>query len=1375
MADKWLLTAEDSVLFGQLVLEKGLAQETAVKECLQEQDVLRKQGRMVPLSQLLVRKRALSPRNLPVLLRELKERLHSCSGCQAMFLLESGEDPEVFVCKRCGMTGVERPLLATEIPVSSKSSGELPVVHLPPKPAPKGTDFGDFSRFGEFEIEEEISRTPAGVTYRARHREEGKRVLLCVLTSSKLADEGAAEEVKEELEKLTRFRHRGIVRVFDVKVHMRQRYFTKEILSGRSLREVIREGQLLLSEKVRIIKELAEAVEYAHSQSLLHGHLVPELVFVDDDVHPKIAEMGRVRALVEAVDEALPYRAPEQIQSEKLLPATDVYCLGAMLFELLTGHPPFQGGYDSLIEAIASQEPPLPQTIVAEIDDALAGICLRALLKDPTERYPTAGSFAADLDRFLRGEPTSAASRKISRQAASSSDFTKSSLKSGSKQAAEPTRSPLKPLLAIGGVLLLLLGIGAFVLFGNDPVEVESEALQQHRQQLGQLQSEVASLLATEVGSLSEQTAESFLGSSAKARSRFEELEGQEFASLEEGERAGQLQKPLAETIPRLFLLEARVLVRPPSQVEDRERAKKLLIKARSVLTGKELLEAHNTLGEVFLQEGNVEFARKEFGAVLDRQGQDVQARYGLARIFRGERQWQQAAQLFEELRDEPSLQNEGRFWLQLGECFLELNQLEDAVSACAQADGLLPGLGWARFAEHAAVLGSEGETAVLRALQSVPEAEAAFARALFHLARERPHTALLELDLAEQAGLERAKAVVTRAETMEQVLGLSAVTALFTELANMELAANLKGRLTVLRGFKRWAEGDLETALRHLENGLLLSPEDSQAQLARLDLMLLHDFDDPQLRSWLETLNPLSGEPDLLLRKALLDREQGREYLDTLGRAADGGQLDAMALLLREWHHAGNPDVWKAQERTFLETRQRRASAATSFYRAAGRELFKHVHGRGDAERLSYALQRCLALSPLFWPARLLQAQATATRAGIGMSLKRRTGLETSGEMSASEMEALANDPLLEQARSELELVLEMHPTSIQALRLLASICLFQGEARELIRDRDGSHESFSRARACLLKLTELHPEVAEVWLRLSEASLSLGEQAVVADVEAQALKAYELDPYNLEVARFLWQLALLSGSQADADRWQAERNRLKEELARVPALLEEASRLAAGNQLEEALAQVQAVLDRDPDRPRALDLYSQICAAMGSASVEDGAMAAVHAALLDPTYAQAVLARGRGLTLDQSEWPIEADVTALRVAQLWAEVEKRLLEGGTPAALQLEAGLALGRQLNELAPASPLGLLFQIAFQAAAQWLDEAQVLVELVEGAPYSLSQKSGLEAFLATVFAASGHYDAAQLAIGKFEAAGGSVGVLRGDPAFARMNQ
>ncbi len=1366
MADKWLLTAEDSVLFGQLVLEKGFAQETAVKECLQEQDQLRKKGRMAPLSQLLVRRRALAPRNLPGLLRELKERLHSCPGCRAMFLLEGDDEPDSFTCKRCGQTGVERPILSTEIPVSSKSSGELPVVHLPPKPSPRDSDFGDFSRFGDFEIEEEISRTPAGVTYRARHREEGKRVLLCVLTSEALADEELAHAVKEELEKLTRFRHRGIVRVFDVKVHMRQRYYTKEILSGRSLREVIREGQLLLSEKVRIVKELAEAVEYAHSQSLLHGHLVPEIIYVDDDVHPKIAEMGRVRELVEAADEALPYRAPEQIRGEKLRPGTDVYCLGAILYELLTGTPPFSGGYDSVIDAINHREPAAPQQIIPDIDEALAGICLRALLKESGDRYPTAGSFAADLDRFLRGEPTSAASRKISRNIASSSgDLSSSAIQSrGEADALGPPRS-LKPLLAIGGVVLILLGVLAFVFFGGPGDDPQSPALQAYQAELDKLETDLDGLLVMKVDGLTAQTAASFLRSAEQCRERFDELVEHDFEVPGEAEQAVQLRSPVEAKIAELFLLEARALIRPPSDPEGRAQAKRLLLKAKTLLSGERLARAHNALGLVYLLEGADEFAQGEFETVLGLDADNVEARYGLSRILSRQGRWDEALGLLAELATEPSLQDDGYFWLTLGECNLRERRVAEAVDACARADALMPGLGWSHFARLASGLGADADRLVLPELRNVSGGESHYAVAVYHLARGRARAGLIELELAEQAGLNRAKTVLTEAEAREQVLDLEASATLLGQLEPARLPPHLRGRMAVLQGLRLWVEGGEPSAVAaELERARELSPEDREALLARLDLMLLHEQEHPTLRNWLEGLNALSSSPDLQLRKALLDRELDREYLDTLSRAASAGQLDATALLLSELIDPGNPEVWRELEADFRAGRQRAVGSWASFYAAGLAELFRLSHGGGDGARLAYAARRARTLAPFLWPSRLLEARSAAAQAGLRPVFSERLGLVPAG--NPDDQQAVASDPRFDQALREIEAVLALHPLSEQALRLKASIGLVQGKAREFIFDREGSRTSFDAAHDSLTRLSELRPDEAEIWLRLSEASLSLGRGEE--EVRNHALRAFELDPFNRDAVNLLWQLAALGGNEADAERWQRELSRIEAEHTRVPTLLEDAARASAGGDDEAARALLIELLARAPDTARAHDLLASLG---GPAAVEHAA----RAALLDPTYCQGALVRGRGARAPDEAWPQGAVATAVQAALRWGRVEAALLEERSPAPADLELGLALARQLCELVPGSPLGLLFELAFRAAGTWLEEAKGRALTLASARFPASQESGVQGFIATVYAASGHVDAAREAIARFEAAGGSIQVLYADPAFARMNQ
>src|SRR5579884_1239755 len=271
-------------------------------------------------------------------------------------------------------------------------------------------------RIGDYEIVEELGRGGMGVVYRARHRTLGHEVALKMVLSGGHARAADLARFRLEAAAVARLHHPGIVHIHEFGTHQGNPFFSLELVGGGSLKDWLREGPLPPTAVGALVEKLARAVQHAHERGIVHRDLKPANVLLTPQGEPKIADFGLAKQM--AVDAGLSqtgnvlgtpsYMAPEQAsgQVRAVGPATDVYALGAILYECLTGRPPFLGtAPQQTIQHVPTREPVPPRHLTPGLARDLETICLRCLEKEPARRYQSAADLAADLGRFLRGEP----------------------------------------------------------------------------------------------------------------------------------------------------------------------------------------------------------------------------------------------------------------------------------------------------------------------------------------------------------------------------------------------------------------------------------------------------------------------------------------------------------------------------------------------------------------------------------------------------------------------------------------------------------------------------------------------------------------------------------------------------------------------------------------------------------------------------------------------------------------------------------------------------------------------------------------------------------------------------------------------------------
>lgn len=314
-----------------------------------------------------------------------------------------------------------RQLLAVGQIVEGLARSNTPTITSRPLPTTPNAPLP--RSFDRFELVEELGRGGMGVVYKAWDPELQRHVALKMILRGPHASPDDLARFRQEAKASAGLTHPNIVPVYQVGDTDGQAFFCLKFIAGPTLAKTVAEGPLPQKQAAEIVREIARAVQHAHEHGVLHRDLKPSNVLLDEQNHPLVTDFGLAKRFVGdpsitgtgAILGTPSYMAPEQADaSGTTSPASDIYSLGAILYELLTGRPPFLASspVDTLL-LVRSEEPVRPKLLNPNIDLDLELICRKCLEKNPSHRYVSASALANDLDAFLKGEPVSARTSSI--------------------------------------------------------------------------------------------------------------------------------------------------------------------------------------------------------------------------------------------------------------------------------------------------------------------------------------------------------------------------------------------------------------------------------------------------------------------------------------------------------------------------------------------------------------------------------------------------------------------------------------------------------------------------------------------------------------------------------------------------------------------------------------------------------------------------------------------------------------------------------------------------------------------------------------------------------------------------------------------------
>jgi eukaryotic-like serine/threonine-protein kinase len=339
-----------------------------------------------------------------------------CTIAEASTIAPGPQPTTSILGEACSSVHEQATVRPSNPPRSPYDQPTAAVLGQHPSATPGASEPNRIRYFGDYEITRELARGGMGVVFQARQVSLNRVVALKMILAGQLANDTDVKRFYTEAEAAANLDHPGIVPVFEVGQHEGQHYFSMGFVEGQSLSQRLAEGPLPAREAAELIRRVSQAIEYAHQRGVIHRDLKPANILLDQERNPRVTDFGLAKKI--QGDSGLTgsgqimgtpsYMPPEQAGGKRgeVGPAADVYALGATLYALVTGRPPFQAATatDTVLQVL-NDDPVPPSGLNPSVPADLETICLKCLEKEPSRRYASAAALGEDLRRYPDGEP----------------------------------------------------------------------------------------------------------------------------------------------------------------------------------------------------------------------------------------------------------------------------------------------------------------------------------------------------------------------------------------------------------------------------------------------------------------------------------------------------------------------------------------------------------------------------------------------------------------------------------------------------------------------------------------------------------------------------------------------------------------------------------------------------------------------------------------------------------------------------------------------------------------------------------------------------------------------------------------------------------